>query len=255
MSSEYNPFIFKNPELWVNYDRSGEIKKKLPLIFNHIPDDVTSIIDVGCGNGEITNHFPEKYKVIGIDSSKEALEYVKKEKIQCFANNIPVEDFSHDMVFSSELLEHLPENIVIKTISEFRRIAKKYIFISVPNKEQLENYLIKCSSCNNKFHAYGHLNSFTVQSLHKLIGKDFRIIWNSAEGKTVKEYNPFLLKLRHRLAKVYFAPSEYTVCPYCQNKSFPIHKGNIYSKIINGLNLIMPKKKKKYWLFALFERI
>jgi len=255
MSNEYNPFIFENPELWTNYDQSGEIKKKLPLIFNHIPADVASIIDVGCGNGEITNQFPEKYLVIGVDNSKEALKYIKKGKIHCSADNIPVEDLSYDMAFSSELLEHLPEKIVIKTISEFRRIAKKYIFISVPYKEQLEYYQIKCSSCIKKFHAYGHLNSFTAQSLHKLIGNDFRIVWTANEGKIVKEYNPLLLKLRHGLAKVYFAPSEYTVCPYCQNKSFPKHKGNIFSKLINGLNMIIPKKRKKYWLFVLFERI
>ncbi|HBH50013.1 MAG TPA: hypothetical protein DDX98_15315, partial [Bacteroidales bacterium] len=246
--------LFENKELWDNYDKGGEIKKKLPFIFSKIPYDVQSILDVGCGNGEITNNFPEKYEVTGVDNSKEALEFVTKEKILCSADSIKVEDRSYDMVFSSELIEHLPSDIMRGSMMEFKRIARKYLFISVPNDEQLEKCLVFCPNCKTKFHAYGHLHAFTPKYLKELVGDDFVLIWHDTLGKKVKRYNDLLLKLRHRIAKIYFAPNEYTVCPNCNHKSFDPIKGNMLSKLFNGLNLIIPKKAKKYWLMVLFER-
>jgi len=254
MKEGYNQEIFQNEDLWVNYDQAGDIRKKLPLLFSHIPGDVESVLDAGCGNGAITNNFPDKYHVVGIDSSSEALKYVEREKILCSADRIPVADHSFDMVFSSELIEHLPSGILNGTINEFKRIAKKYIYLSVPNNEQIEFNYILCPACHKVFHAYGHINSFSVNDLKKLLGDEFKLIWHTTTGKKVRTYNRLLLRLRHKFARKYFAPNNFTICPHCGNKEFGPHKGNLLSKVLNGLNLIMPDKGKHYWLVALFER-
>lgn len=252
----YNQLIFDGKGIWENYDSSGEIKARIPAIMARIPTDVRSIIDIGCGNGEITNRFPEDYRVLGVDLSEEALKYVEREKIRCSCDNIPqVKDQEYDMVFSSELLEHLPLEMLENTLSEFKRIASKYIYISVPNREQLEVCDIKCPSCDAVFHAYGHLHSFTEEKIGQLLGSDFRVIWHTTTGKRVRGYNRLLLKWRHKHAAVYFAPSDNTICPNCENRKYPKHKGNILSKICNGLNLLIPVKKKNYWLMVLLERV
>ena len=254
MVQVYNQSIFRNKDLWANYDQSGDIQRKLPKLFSHIPAEVESILDAGCGNGAITNHFPKKYRVVGIDSSSEALKFVTTDKILCSADNIPVGDRSFDMVFSSELIEHLPADILNGTINEFKRIARKYVFISVPNDEYLEFSNIFCPKCSGVFHAYGHLNSFSADDLKRLLDDEFNMIWQTELGKKVKVYNHTLLRLRHKYARKYFAPSEYTVCPHCGNKEFEKIRGNFLSKIINGLNIVIPRKVKCYWLIALFER-
>lgn len=256
MEEHYNQRIFENTELWENYDTAGEIRAKIPLIMEKIPAGVQSIIDIGCGNGDITNHFPEQYRVLGVDLFEEALRHVTREKIRCSCDDIaPVKDGEFDMVFSSELIEHLPSEMLQRTLGEFRRIARKYIFISVPYREQLPYYHIKCPDCNTIFHAYGHLNSFTVEKIDRMLGDEFRVIWQTTLGKRVREYNPLLLRWRHNLAGKYFAPSKYTVCPACENRTFPEHRGNLLSKVFNGLNLVVPARKKDYWLMGLFERV
>ncbi len=254
MKDGYNQEIFQNADLWANYDTAGDIDKKLPLLFSHIPEDVESVLDAGCGNGAITNNFPDKYNVVGVDSSSEALKYVEKQKILCSADRIPVLERSFDMVFSSELLEHLPSDILNGTINEFKRIAKKYIYLSVPNNEQIEFNFILCPACHKVFHAYGHLNSFAIGDLKNLLRDEFKLIWYTTAGKKMKTYNRLLLRLRHKLARKYFAPNDFTICPYCENKEFGQHKGNLLSKVLNGINLILPNKGKHYWLIALFER-
>ncbi len=254
--TKYNKQIFANKELWDNYDVSRDIQRKMKVIKQFIPDDVQSILDVGCGNGEITNNFDPKYYVVGVDNSKEALTYVKRDKLLSSSDNMDkIKDRSFDMVFSSELIEHLPEKVLLDTIKEFKRISKKYILISVPNNEDLNYSLIKCPECGSLFHAYGHLHSFKLQDLEQLMGNDFQVIKHTTLGKKVKPYNKTLLHIRHKLGKVYFAPNEFTVCPICHNKRFPEHKGNLISKICNGLNLILPVRKKRYWLMVLFQRM
>ena len=255
MSEQYNPQIFDNPDLWEDYDSAGEISAKVPLILEKIPADVESIIDVGCGNGAITNQFPQGMRVLGVDLSEEALRHVTREKLQRSCDDIHgVGDASFDLVFSSELLEHLPSDLVRKTLWEFDRITRKYIFIGVPHEEQLPFYLVKCPECQTSFHAYGHLNSFNADKLGELLGDSYRLIWTTTLGKKVRPYHPFLLKLRHRYAGKYFAPSPYTICPQCGNRDYPQHRGNLLSKLFNGLNLMVRAPLKDYWMMALFQK-
>lgn len=245
--------LFENPDLWDNYDESGAIEEKVKLVLNYIPDDVNSIIDIGCGNGIITNKLAEKYSVMGVDASEQALKFVKTKKLCSSSAEIKVEDYAFDLVFSSELLEHLPTNILKKTICEFKRISKKYIFITVPNNEFLQKTFIKCDKCHHIFHAYGHLNSFKEAQLIDLVGDDFIHLKTDHFGPNIKKYNSILLKIRQIFANRWFPPNQYSICPKCGNTDFSKKKGNIISKICNGLNLVI-SGKKYYWLFILFEK-
>ena len=52
------------------------------VILSSKSEDCTSILDLGCGNGRITNELPlQCRRVVGLDSSKEGLNYVETEKV------------------------------------------------------------------------------------------------------------------------------------------------------------------------------
>ena len=223
-------------------------------ILKFIPNNVYSIIDIGCGNGIITNELAKHYSVLGVDNSEEALNYLKCERIKSSSSNIPVKDQSFDMVFSSELLEHLSYDILLKTISEFTRIAKKYIIITVPNQELLEKNFIKCPKCGYIFHSYGHLNSFSKDDIIKLLGNDFKCLETNYFGSLNKDFNKFLLRIKQHIGNRWFLADKTTICPNCGNRKFQNKKGNLISRLCNGLNLII-SKKRYYWFIALFERI
>ena len=108
---------------------------KLPInaknILNLIPKDVKNIIDIGCGNGLITNILHEKgFDVLGVDRSENALKFVKSHILKSNCDSIQVKDKSFDLVLSSELLEHLEDDVFKKTLNEIDRISSKYILIS-----------------------------------------------------------------------------------------------------------------------------
>ncbi|MEJ2633718.1 MAG: class I SAM-dependent methyltransferase [Calditrichia bacterium] len=249
----YNKKIFQNPELWRNYDPSELLAKRVNLVLDFMPEDVRTILDVGCGNGILSNAFPERYQITGIDYSLEALRFVLGKKIQGSSDQMPVKNQSFDMIFSSELLEHLPTELLHRTIREFQRIAKRYIFITIPNNEILERNSIKCPKCDHIFHSYGHLHSFKDEDIIKMVGADFELLLNKTLGPSVREYNKVLLHIRHNLGKRWFPATKYTVCPNCGNSVFTNLSGNLISKTCNALNIVF-SRQKPYWLFMLFRR-
>ena len=240
-------------EIWENYDPKNSITKKTAIIKEYIPTKVDSILDVGCGNGIITNILGDEYDTTGVDLSPIALSYVKGKKIVSSSDSIPVENNSFDLVFSSEMLEHLPDEVLSKTTLEFKRIAREYIFITVPNHEHLATTYIKCRKCDYVFHPYGHLQSFTLTDLEDLFSSEFDLIKSGAYGDKKKYYNPILLSVKNKLADRWFDVQSSVVCPNCSNNQFPKEKGNLISKACNLTNRLIGTKRE-YWLFALFKR-
>jgi ubiquinone/menaquinone biosynthesis C-methylase UbiE len=245
--------MYKNRVLWEQNEDSPLVKSKIPIILEWIPRDVKTILDVGCGNGIITNVLAEKYDVTGTDFSECALEYVKGKKVLASADKLPFKDKSFDLVFSSELLEHLPDQTLIDSIEEMKRVTKGYIFITVPNNEQLQKIYTKCPNCKTTFHVYGHIHSFKIQKLDDLIGPCFKRYLVGTFGPLDRKYNSTLLKIRQKMADVWFQATENTICPNCSNTEFPKQKGNLLSKLCNGLNWLI-SGKQKYWLFTFYDK-
>lgn len=251
--STYNKEIFDYKECWENYDDADLVTSKIRLISKMIPRDVITIIDIGCGNGVITNALNKKYKTLGVDQSEEALKYLEGPKLISSADKINVEDSSFDLVLSSELLEHLTEEILQGVVKEIKRIAKRYILVTVPNSENLDQNFVKCPRCKKLFHSYGHLRSFNEEILIRLFGGGYKVVSNFQEGPEYRIYNNLLLRLRHKYGNQYFNPAHFTLCPFCGNTDFPLKKGNFISKVINGLNSIIARRVP-YWFFILFEK-
>lgn len=239
---------------WENYDPNNLIEKyNLPEVLKSIPNDVKTILDLGCGNGIITNILAQNgYNITGVDISEAALKYVKTDKICTSSSNVPVKNNSYDLVFSSELLEHLPIDVYNATILEMQRISKKYILISVPNNEDINSSLCKCPNCNNVFSRNGHLQSFSIEKVKRLF-ENFESMHVKEFGFESYRYHPLLLKIRQNIGKQFYPPKTFAICPNCDNTSFPRERKNLTTKLCDGLNLVT-RKKKKVWIQALYKK-
>jgi len=109
-------------------------KKSINFILNNLVG--TSILDISCGRGYLTNKISENESldVMGIDivrppSLKPNINF-SEGSITC----IPLSDNSYDTVISSHTLEHVVESR--KALSELKRVAKKRIIIVVPRQRE-----------------------------------------------------------------------------------------------------------------------
>jgi len=254
-----------NKQVYEHFDwesfTSDSLKEKVKKVIDSIPSDVESIIDVGCGNGLITNILGEKYDITAVDRSEKALKYVKTNTVNASSNSIPLADNLFDMVFSSELLEHLPDDILKGTISEFKRLSKKYIFITVPNNENPTKLSIVCPKCNYLYNSPNHLRNFDLKKLSAHF-PEYKLIKTFIFGKKIRYYNDNILKLKLRLSPssswipYYWMPKEKrrTTCPSCEHTFENLYKFNILSLSCDLLNIVV-SPKKPYWLFAVFEKV
>ena len=104
-------------------------------ILNRLNLNFTNILDAGCGTGLNLNYLKHYGSVIGLDFSKEALNFCKlrenKNLIQADAEKVPFKEDTFDLITALDLLEHLDDGNVLK---EFYRVLKPnaYLIITVP---------------------------------------------------------------------------------------------------------------------------
>jgi SAM-dependent methyltransferase len=240
--------------------KETHLKGKITKVIELIPDDVKTILDVGCGNGLITNVLGQRYDVTGIDRSEYALSMVKTKKLKASADKIPLPDKAFDMVFSSELLEHLNDDIFNGAVSEIKRLSKKYIFITVPNDENPDKLLIKCPKCDYIYNSPNHLRSFRSNDFNTLF-PEYRIVTTFVFGTRVRYYQPQLLNIKKKISpSKSWIPNYWmdeskrkTICPQCEHEFENTYNFNLIATAIDVLNVLI-SPKKPYWLFVLMEK-
>jgi len=136
------------------------------------------ILDVGCGISPVS---PDYHKTIFIDSDKNAMTILKKSGKKTLLGDvekIPVKNEYVDAVFSSEVLEHVPN--YKKGIKEFYRVLKKdgLLFITVPTH-------MKYWAFDDDY--IGHLRRFDPYKLaNEIRHEGFDILENKPIGSLIE---------------------------------------------------------------------
>lgn len=100
--------------------------------------ELGSVLDVGCGQGSFTDYTLRwGLRAKGYDFSKFAIEsahhYAKNHVfILDVCKGLPDPDESYDLVFCSDLLEHLPKTKEPFVLQEFYRVTRKWVFLQFP---------------------------------------------------------------------------------------------------------------------------
>lgn len=255
---------YEQPELWEKDFLSVPAEReRITSAIELIPSDVRTILDVGCGNGAFLNSLPDVYEAVGLDSSREALKYVKTKAVHDDIAELPFKLVSFDLVTCFEVLEHLPSTIFEKALSELERVSKKYIMISVPNEEDLDYHLVICPACRCWFNPNRHVRSFNAQKLRTLFTQ-FVLLELKEIGPIEPHpaYNRYLYAA-YRLWRNMPPPST-AVCPQCgyhvtESKTVAVPNSNtlcFYAVKLTKLlaKLIWRPRLHHRWLLALYIR-
>lgn len=247
-------------------------KKRIQRTIDLVPDEVNSLLDVGCGNGIFCNNLNrinKIKKIIGTDRSTSALRHVKTESVKSEINNLPFKDSEFDCVSSLQVLEHLPCNIYDKALSEIARVSNEYVIISVPIEEDITANYTRCPQCFTIFNSDLHLRSYTEKEITTLFDKfGFECIYHEKIMKDDISTGEIKYRNWRRSISHFRAP----ICPVCgferqrkdvnksnihqkRNKHIFIEVKEIASKLLHfGLNKFTPINKKPYWIIAIYRK-
>lgn len=86
-------------------------------------------------------------------------------------SSLPFDSNSVDLVVSTEVLEHLSDDLLREATHEISRVLKPggRFFVTVPYREQL--YHVLCPDCGALFHPAQHLQSFDEARLKELLSE------------------------------------------------------------------------------------
>lgn len=92
-----------------------------------------------------------------------------------YSQEIPFPDDHFDAVVLSEVMEHLPDDVLDKTLREVARVLRTggHIIGTVPAREELAEDTVVCPNCSRRFHRWGHVQSFSADRLRTLLSSQF----------------------------------------------------------------------------------
>jgi demethylmenaquinone methyltransferase/2-methoxy-6-polyprenyl-1,4-benzoquinol methylase/phosphoethanolamine N-methyltransferase len=118
----------------ISLGRDKTVREKLIELAEPAPGE--KVLDVGCGTGTLAvaiKRRADSSEVHGIDASPEMIQVAKKKSAKdgsdidfrvALIEAIPFPDATFDLVTSSLMLHHLPDNLKAKGFLEIRRVLK-----------------------------------------------------------------------------------------------------------------------------------
>jgi len=173
-------------------------------ITQRIPKSNQLILDVGCGGGWAANYYKDKgNKLVSMDIAKKNSINVLKNfpfenhnSVCADVLNLPFAENSFDYIFSSEVIEHVPDpNLFINNLLSILKPNGKLIITS-PYNEKLDYHL--CIHCNNLTPKHAHLHSFNESNIFNFIPEKYK-----SKIKFLIFGNKYLPKLRTHIILKY----------------------------------------------------
>jgi SAM-dependent methyltransferase len=156
------------------------------------------LLNIGCGDGYLERRASEKsWTVISVDPDQSSVARLKALGIDARCGSIeslPAEPESIDVVISTEVFEHLSEEVFEAGLNQIRRVLKPrgLLIGTVPYREDLSKNTVFCPDCKKRFHRWGHQQTFDEARLESFLGRYFHVrkltpvyfpTWNVADWK------------------------------------------------------------------------
>jgi SAM-dependent methyltransferase len=222
-----NGFYEEVHEKKVGIDLERTSRDKIGKILDLLCDSRGLLLDVGCGDGSITELFNNRQNIVlGVDVSKATAKIAKSRGVEVTVSDVnaglPFRNGCFDYIFAGSLIEHLFN--VDFFLDEVRRILKPNAFflVTTPNLAWFPNRILLLMGFQPLFTepsyrydvtaffkrkkvdvAAGHLHLFTLRSLIELLKLNDFII-EKIVGSYIIEHrimerhgikNPVLIKL------------------------------------------------------------
>jgi len=247
---------YTQPELWEmeRYEGNADQRMRAQGIAEMVDPEVDSVLDVGCGNGFVTRRLKARKLVVGLDPSQEAVCHFTGNRVVGNGTYLPFPDRSFDVVVCVEVLEHLSDDVLARTVRELARVARQHIVIGVPYKQDLREGMTQCCKCRTRYHINLHQRSFSAPEDIGCLVPSFSVEQHVLLGKRLEIRSQFFKTLRYAVSGP-FASSPFARCPECGASGIDGNpRRRLRRWLLNRVAWRMPTKVVPAWIILLLTR-
>jgi 2-polyprenyl-3-methyl-5-hydroxy-6-metoxy-1,4-benzoquinol methylase len=143
-----------------------------------------SILDVGCGEGVLTEQWADKLgsgRIVGIDLDDPKLkaEWDKRRRANLEyrvedATKLSFADNEFDMATAIEVLEHVPDPV--RTVAEMARVARSWVLVSVPREPLWRGLnMARGAYLKDLGNTPGHINHWSKRSFVSMLSRHGKV--------------------------------------------------------------------------------
>lgn len=164
-----------------------------------LPEHLGSALDVGARDGYIARLLAGRAAAVtALDLTQPEIDDPRIRCVQGDASALEFADGAFDLVLCAEVLEHLPGALLGAACAELSRVAREYVLIGVPYRQDLRTDRTTCARCGKANPPWAHVNRFDEQRLRGLFPQ-CEVARMSFVGRT-REGTNFLSALLMELA-------------------------------------------------------
>jgi hypothetical protein len=241
--------------------RGREVEqRRVADLMNHLPQGLNSALDIGARDGFISKLLVEKVRnVTALDLETPVID---DERIHCAKGDVTNLDFpddSFDLVLCAEVLEHIPTRMLSDACGELGRVAKEYLLIGVPYKQDLRVSRTTCYTCGKKNPPWGHVNSFDEGRLKNLFS-GFEISRVTFLGESDGRTNFLSSFLMDMAGNPFGAYLQEEPCVHCGAKLINPPERNLWRKGITRAATYLNSAQRFFsgrrpcWIHILFKK-
>jgi SAM-dependent methyltransferase len=143
--------------------------ERVASLLGLLPPRLPAALDVGARDGHIARLLAERVDAVtALDLEQPAIADARIRCVKGDATRLGFADRSFDLVLCAEVLEHIPGALLQAACSELSRVARSYVLIGVPYRQDLRTDRTTCQRCGKTNPPWGHVNSFDEQRLRRL---------------------------------------------------------------------------------------
>ncbi len=223
-----------------------------------VPKNLTTVLDIGTRDGHfsqlLTAHFES---VTALDLTMPQFQFDRVRPVQGDVTRLQFPDDSYDVVFCTEVLEHIPA--LQKACSEIERVARHAVVIGVPYRQDTNLGRTTCNHCGKTNPPWGHVNTFDEHKLTSLFPK-CHLIKTSFVGSTKDQTNPLSTWLMDRAGNPWGVYNQDEPCIQCGKQMRPPTSQSFVQRlgvaVALRLNLLQSRfgPTRPNWIHLVFQK-